>query len=199
MTPEGEAELLEERFQHLKSLSLRSLQLELYASPELADDPYLGEVLFPALEKVWAAFLPVAKAERIPQGLGLSVDAARQTWEIDLNIVTDAAIREVNASYRNKDEATDVLSFTLLADSGNASVWASLPGVQLGSLFISLDWARNAVRESPAELPSYVSERFVHGLLHLMGVHHDTMAAYERVVAIQKRVIDAASGTGTEA
>ncbi len=144
------------------------------------------------IEVFWTVFMKRIEAESIIENLGLALDD--QIWEVDLNVVSDATMAKINQAYRQKEESTDVLSFPQVADSEIQAQVVQLPSVQLGSLFISLDWAKahqNEVSEVDMAdaLTYYLMERFIHGLLHLMGVHHDTMADYERVVAIQKDVL----------
>ncbi len=109
----------------------------------------------------------------------------------------------LNQNYRQKNKSTDVLSFPQIADSSIHEQVIQLPSVQLGSLFISLDWAKKHQMEvtevgKDNALTYYLMERFIHGLLHLMGAHHDTMADYERVVAIQKDVLAVIFGLNQE-
>ena len=152
--------------------------------------PVLGQ-----LEKTWAAYYSTASRYNLFAQANLKTDST-QTWEIDLNLVDDAAIRAVNKQYRGKDEATDVLSFPLLPDVQLPDV----PEVQLGSIFISLQWAKTHSPRTPQEKPgavtAYVLERFVHGMLHLMGQNHDTMEDYRRVRAIQTEVLQQAGFSG---
>jgi len=78
--------------------------------------------------------------------------------------VDDAAIRQLNAQYLDRDETTDVLAFPLgdETDPGEAL---------LGEIVVSVE---TAVREAAARgLPvgSEIALYTIHGLLHLLG--HD--------------------------
>ena len=107
-------------------------------------------------------------------------------------IIADAHMRKLNRDYRRVDRATDVLSFTMTADSPQKAMWSALPVVNLGSVFVSLEWAHAHAGTEGFE--RYALERVVHGWLHLMGQNHDTQADYEKVVAIQTRVLRHALG-----
>lgn len=167
---------------HVVTVEKPPLVLEVY---QIRADQVLTTRVLAHIEKLWAVYLEAITAMEVPQHLGLQLH--RQSWEIDLNLVDDAAIRAINKQYRGKDSATDVLSFPLYNEEASA-VAASLPEIQLGSIFISLEWAKHHASRNDA-VPAYVLERFVHGLLHLMGQNHDTIEDYRKVLAIQRDVL----------
>lgn len=176
------------------SLSLDGLELEISADPTLvSQDPgWLVQQahLETLIQALWPHFVAIAQEEKVFDAVGVVM--GRHTLEIELTWTGNALMQTLNRDYREKDAATDVLTFTLLADAPDPSSWLSLPVLQLGSIFISIDWAKQAIQETPdSTLEAYVLERFVHGLLHLHGQHHDTMDDYHRVVGIQKRVLEA--------
>lgn len=177
-------------FQHVATLTPPGLTVELFADPRLAaSDPLISS--FPAaMESLWPHYAAIARETGVLDTLGLDPD--RHALEIELTLVGDAAMQAINREYRGKNEPTDVLSFTLLADAPDPAPWLALPAVQLGSLFLSPEWAES--HAEPGQALPYLLERFVHGMLHLMGEHHDSMPAYERVVDIQKRVLARWSG-----
>lgn len=119
--------------------------------------------------------------------------AEEQTLTWSILLVTNPEIHQLNQEFRHKDSATDVLTFTLTETD---TPLPSLPEVNLGEIYLSIDWAKEAICKdwtpplnfcSPLTL--YILERMVHGCLHLLGVHHDTMADYHHVVAIQQKVL----------
>lgn len=123
----------------------------------------------------------------------------KQQIQTEVYWVSDDEIQAINQQYRDKNSATDVLSFTLLSDSDETEMWLNLPEVELGSIFLSLDWAKKHCSDEAesftAEAEQYhispmvifLLDRFLHGMLHLLGQHHDTLSDYERVVAVQKQ------------
>lgn len=120
-----------------------------------------------------------------------------QTLRFGLVWVTDTEIQALNTAYRSKDSATDVLTFSLLEDEEMAAFLPQLPEVDLGEIYVSIPWALRAVSETESEdtsnffpaLALYTMTRVTHGILHLLGVHHETMDAYNIVVAHQDAVI----------
>ncbi|WP_457561392.1 rRNA maturation RNase YbeY [Caminibacter sp.] len=84
--------------------------------------------------------------------------------DIELILTTDEEIRELNKIYRNKDKATDVLSFPL----------EDMPGMPLGSIVISVDTAKKGAEKFGHSLEDEIKLLFIHGLLHLLGYDHET-------------------------
>ena len=68
-------------------------------------------------------------------------DLVRRAEEVSLGLrfSDDATVRELNATWRQRDQATDVLSFAALDD---APAWLDDTSVELGDIVISLDTAR---------------------------------------------------------
>ena len=170
---------------HLDTLEIAgspSLTLDVYQDPALATD---CSHLVPKLAPVWERFLAEANSEGILERLGLNPQSA---LEIEVTFIGNELMQRLNREYRGKDKPTDVLTFTLLADAEDPRLWLALPVVQLGSIFLCVDWAESFAEEGKAE--RFLLERFIHGLLHLSGQHHDTMDEYHRVVGIQNRVLE---------
>lgn len=93
----------------------------------------------------------------------LGLDAA----ELSILLCDDATIRELNRRYRNKDEATDVLSFPMQEGQGAAVH----PGL-LGDVVISLPTATRQAAENDRPIIEEVTLLLAHGLLHLLGYDH---------------------------
>jgi probable rRNA maturation factor len=84
--------------------------------------------------------------------------------DIELILTDDEEIKELNKTYRNKDKATDVLSFPLEV----------MPGMPIGSIVISLDTAKKGAEEYGHSVEDEIKLLFLHGLLHLLGYDHET-------------------------
>jgi len=83
--------------------------------------------------------------------------------DIELILTNDEEIRELNKLHRNKDKATDVLSFPL----------ENIPGMPLGSIVISVDTAKKGAIEFGHSVEDEIKLLFIHGLLHLLGYDHE--------------------------
>jgi probable rRNA maturation factor len=81
--------------------------------------------------------------------------------KVTVAVVSDARVRALNARYRGKDVATDVLSFA-----------ADEPG-QLGDVVIAGGVARRQARRAGHSVQVELRVLALHGLLHLLGYDHE--------------------------
>ncbi|MBI2414814.1 rRNA maturation RNase YbeY [candidate division WWE3 bacterium] len=85
---------------------------------------------------------------------------------ISISITGDKKIKSLNKKYRNKDYSTDVLSFNI--DTVNED------GVYyLGDIIINKEQAARQAKDFGNSIEEEISDLAGHGVLHLLGVHHD--------------------------
>lgn len=89
--------------------------------------------------------------------------------EVDLLFVDNKTIREMNREYRNKDSATDVLSFPMYEADEELDEEEE---ILFGDIVISLERAQEQCEEYGHCLEREVMYLLVHGLLHLAGYDH---------------------------
>jgi probable rRNA maturation factor len=89
----------------------------------------------------------------------VSVAPARVRGEVGIALVTDARIRKLNAAYRRKNRATDVLSFP--------------SDTSLGDIVIATGVARRQARAARHPYATELRVLALHGLLHLLGYDHE--------------------------
>jgi probable rRNA maturation factor len=80
-------------------------------------------------------------------------------------VTDDRELRRLNRQFRGADYAADVLSFP--ADMERPSKW-------LGEIAISADRAASQAREFGHSRPDEIRILMLHGLLHLLGMDHET-------------------------
>lgn len=78
-------------------------------------------------------------------------------------ITTDDELRRLNREFRGKDAPTDVLSFPARAGAD-----------ELGEIAISWDRATEQAREIGHGVSDEVRVLMLHGVLHLLGMDHET-------------------------
>ena len=96
----------------------------------------------------------------------------------DCLISGDAELRRLNRDFRGKDYPTDVLSFP-------AGPWPQAPGPRLGDVAISLPRARAQARRSGHSITQEIRILMLHGVLHLLGMDHETDGG--RMARVEKR------------
>jgi probable rRNA maturation factor len=93
--------------------------------------------------------------------------------ELSLSFVGRDEIRQLNAAYRGKDEATDVLSFQLDDPWANADS-DEMDCLLLGDIVIQPDIARERSVKEEVDFETELWILIIHGILHLIGYDHMT-------------------------
>ena len=99
---------------------------------------------------------------------------------LNVVFVDDAYIQALNNQYRDKDEPTDVLSFSYL-DAMNGDV--------IGEIYISVPTAKAQAKEFKHPLSDELNKLFVHGFLHVFGHDHEKDEDYKKMKAIEDEVL----------
>ena len=100
--------------------------------------------------------------------------------EISLTFCGDEYIKELNAKYRNKDSATDVLSFPLCDFRNGDEPDEELN--ELGDIVINLERAKKQAEEYGHSFRHEVAFLAVHSTLHLLGLDHERSAEEDEFV-----------------
>ena len=91
--------------------------------------------------------------------------------EVSVTFTDNAQIKELNSQYRNKNTATDVLSFPMYDSFDLDMGEQTLP---LGDIVISLERAAVQASHLCHSLYHEVAFLTVHSTLHLLGYDHET-------------------------
>jgi len=92
--------------------------------------------------------------------------------EVSVVVTDDRTLHDLNLRYRGEDAPTDVLSFAL-AENEHDFVLPPDGVSRLGEVVISFPMACRHARESGRSIESDLAQLVVHGLLHLLGYHHE--------------------------
>lgn len=82
--------------------------------------------------------------------------------EVNLLFSNDKYIKYLNKKFRNKDKATDVLTFP---------VGDKFDREDGGDIIISYEWVKNRYEEK--KIKKTIIKLIIHSILHLRGVHHN--------------------------
>ncbi|KGR78534.1 rRNA maturation RNase YbeY [Ureibacillus manganicus] len=95
--------------------------------------------------------------------------------EVSITFVKNEAIHEINRTYRDKDQPTDVISFALeeLGEGEIEILGEDMPRV-LGDIIISIDRTKEQAEEYGHSFERELGFLAVHGFLHLLGYDHMT-------------------------
>jgi probable rRNA maturation factor len=110
-------------------------------------------------------------------------------------LADDALVRSLNRSYRGKDSPTNVLSFPFqrpaAADPSEEAEADAAGPRHLGDVVLA---AETVAREADAQgIPpvQHLQHLVVHGLLHLLGLDHDTDARAEVMERLEVEILAA--------
>ena len=112
----------------------------------------------------------------------------RRDAEISLTFTDNEGIRELNRSYRDKDSATDVLSFPLYDFHGGETP-LGVGRVELGDIVLSLERAAEQAAELGHGFEREAAFLCVHSVLHLLGYDHERSPEDEEIMCERQREI----------
>ncbi|MBP9527408.1 MAG: rRNA maturation RNase YbeY [Laribacter sp.] len=104
--------------------------------------------------------------------------------QIGLHVVDNAEGQRLNAEYRGKDSATNVLSFAL--NEGEEAI-AGLP--LMGDIVLAAEVVAREAAEQDKDLHAHYAHLTVHGMLHLQGYDHETDAEAETMEALETVIL----------
>jgi probable rRNA maturation factor len=122
------------------------------------------------------------KAVKIPTGVRmlirrtcnavLKMEQFEGSAEVSVTFVDNEQIRELNRQYRNKDAATDVLSFPM-GENGVYDVNHATGAKILGDVVISVPRAMEQAERFGHSLEREMGYLTAHSMLHLLGYDHE--------------------------
>ncbi len=103
-------------------------------------------------------------AQRVADFLGLEESA------FTIILTGDRYIRDINRRFRDRDSATDVISFCNREEPFPA---VGEGAEDLGEIYISLETAETQAGEYGVSPTQEIARLIVHGILHLVGYDHE--------------------------
>lgn len=105
----------------------------------------------------------------------LSLHGIEKEAEVSIFFVGDRKMTTLNKKYLDKDKTTDVLSFPVTENGQRSKNFVMPPDniLYLGDIFISFPQARRQAMQWNRTVDEEINLLVKHGLLHLLGIHHD--------------------------
>ena len=132
------------------------------------------------------------KSEFIASWVSRTVDAARnddRSVEVSVRIVGEEEIRKLNRDYRQRDYATNVLSFP----TGDIEGLPAEAATTLGDIVVCAAVVADESAQQGKSPEDHWAHMLVHGTLHLMGFDHQTEEDAAAMEALEVSIL-AASG-----
>jgi probable rRNA maturation factor len=111
-----------------------------------------------------------------------AVGTLREDAELTIRIVDEAESTQLNSRYRNKDGATNVLSFPFDAPAG-----VDVP--LLGDIVVCAPVVRREANQQSKSVSSHWAHMVVHGALHLLGFDHEQARDADEMEAMETRIL----------
>jgi probable rRNA maturation factor len=130
-------------------------------------------------DAAWSAAAP--DAEPLVRAAG---EAALKTEDfaqggVTILLADDEAVRDLNARFRGKDYATNVLSFPAPPN----------PEDHLGDIALAYGVCAREAQEQGKSLEAHLQHLVVHGVLHLLGYDHEIETEAEDMEGLERAVL----------
>ena len=130
----------------------------------------------------------VAAVERTPHG---DLATSPMLVEISVRLTTDDEVLHLNARYRGKDRATNVLSFPMIQPDLLDTVTTNTDDgeVLLGDIVLAHGVCAAEATDKGVALAEHATHLMVHGVLHLLGYDHHGEDEAEAMEAVERDVL----------
>lgn len=94
-------------------------------------------------------------------------ETVKYNSRINVHFVDDKIIKNLNKKHRGKDYETDVLSFHMDESMPDGEFY-------IGDIIVNIDQAKRQMAEyGNDDVRKELAQLVEHGVLHLLGIHHD--------------------------
>lgn len=111
-------------------------------------------------------------------------------FDLGIWLTTSKTIRKYNKDFRNKDKATDILSFPYHYDlqPGQRITVHTPEDKNVGDVIIALDFVHNLLPLYKTTLDKRLGILLVHGICHLLGYTHYDEENDEKMSTLEKKI-----------
>ncbi len=126
----------------------------------------------------WADLARRAAISAIAESAFPQLGSGERSVELGVRLTGDDEVRALNAEWRGKDKATNVLSFPLAEPAQLDEAAPGGPELMLGDIVLARGVCAAEAADKAISIEHHASHLLVHGTLHLLGYdHHDDDAA----------------------
>ena len=126
------------------------------------------------IEEPWPAGEWEALAARVAEAAArFAPELANPRLSASLLFTSDAEVHALNRIWRQRDKATNVLSFPMLEREELLALSEQGPPELLGDVALAYETCAREAAEKDIPLEDHATHLIVHGLLHLAGHDHE--------------------------
>jgi probable rRNA maturation factor len=122
----------------------------------------------------WAQLAEAAVRAAVAQSGVAGLLESGLTAEVSVRFTSDEEVRSLNAAWRGKDKATNVLSFPMAEPEQIEALACAEEGeALLGDIVLAHGVCAGEAAEKGIAVCSHAAHLVVHGMLHLLGHDHE--------------------------
>ena len=130
-------------------------------------------------DDAWTTAAPDAEGLVEDAALAALAEADFEGGGVTVLLTDDASVRDLNARFRGKDYATNVLSFPAPQN----------PEGHLGDIALAFGVCAREAAEQGKPLAHHLQHLVAHGVLHLVGYDHETDAEAEQMEGLERVIL----------
>jgi len=120
----------------------------------------------------WAPLARRAATAAIAESAFPDIADSERAIEISVTLTGDEEVRSLNARWRGKDKATNVLSFPMLDERELRAASVAGNELLLGDIILARGVCEDEAAEKGVSIEEHAAHLLVHGTLHLLGYDH---------------------------
>jgi len=118
----------------------------------------------------------------------------QNSLDLSVSLVSDAQIKKINHEFRNKNKATDVLSFSFLDEklirkNGFENVVKSMPQLFLGDIVLAFETINKEAIAAKKDFYHHLTHLLLHSILHLIGYDHENKEDAKIMEKIETKIL----------
>ena len=138
----------------------------------------------------WEALAREAVHAAVRRSAHAALADAPLTLEVSVKFTSDEEVRALNAAWRGKDKATNVLSFPMAEPELLAQIAGSDGELLLGDIVLARGVCAAEAAEKGVGMREHATHLVVHGMLHLLGYDHEEGdEEAEAMEAVERRAL----------
>jgi probable rRNA maturation factor len=120
----------------------------------------------------WEQLVRAAAEAAIGESAFPQIATSERAVELSVRLTGNDEVRALNLQWRDKDKATNVLSFPLLGEQELQSTSFAGMELLLGDIVLARGVCLDEAAEKGVSFEQHASHLIVHGTLHLLGYDH---------------------------
>jgi probable rRNA maturation factor len=137
----------------------------------------------------WEPLVRSAAEAAVAESAFPQLNSSERPVELSVRLTNDQEVRSLNAQWRGKDKATNVLSFPMAEEDDLQQAKVSGPEILLGDIVLAGGVCVAEAADKGLSVEDHAAHLIVHGTLHLLGYDHHDDADAEDMEAREVRAL----------